>query len=300
MKKVTIIGAGNLGAAIANDIAIRGIADEIVLVDIMKELAEGQAADMQQALPYRNKTKVYSGDYDKITDSDVIVITAGKPRTPEMSDRLQLAGINQKIAWSIVGEIKKYAPGATIITITNPMDVINHFIYKFGFPQEKVIGSGGQLDSSRLRVALGFPEKDVDAWIIGEHGESQIPVFSKIKIDGETPEFSEGQKQEIYEKARATAINVIKKKGATVFAPASTTGDMVQAILLDEKKLMTCSVNLEGEYGLSDVSIGVPVILGANGIEKIEIWDLAEDEMTKLKEAAEKLKKFYENITKPI
>ena len=297
MTKISIIGAGNLGAAIANEIASREITEELVFVDIMKEMAKGQAADIQQSLPFRNnKTKVYSGDYDKITGSDIIIITAGKPRTPEMNDRLILAEINLKIAGSVINEIKKYSPESIIITITNPMDIINKFIYDQDFKQKKVIGFGGQLDSSRLRTVLGFPEKDVEAFIIGEHGQNQIPVFSKIKINGEEVSFSGEEKESILKKVKESALNVINKKGATVFAPASNVADMVEAIVKDENKLMTCSFNLNGQYGIEDVSLGVPVIIGKNGIEKVEIWDLNEDEQTKLKEAAEKLKEFYKSV----
>ena len=159
MSKLSLIGAGNLGAAIAYEIASRGLVDKIVLIDIMKDLAQGQAADIQQALPFRNKTKIYSAEYPALANSDIIIITAGKPRTPEMNDRLQLAEINFKIVGSIIQEIKTHSPHSIIITITNPMDLINHFIHQQGFLREKVIGSGGQLDSSRLRIVLGHPEK---------------------------------------------------------------------------------------------------------------------------------------------
>ncbi|MFH1275774.1 MAG: malate dehydrogenase [Candidatus Woesearchaeota archaeon] len=315
MTKITIIGVGNLGAAIANEIAARDLCNELVLVDIFKELAEGQALDIQQSLPFRNnsnrrdhnsdnsnnsdnsdnsnKTKVYSGDYELIKNSDIIVLTAGKPRTPEMKDRLELAEINFKIVGSVLDEIKKYSPNSIIITITNPMDIINHFIYKNGFVREKVIGMGGQLDSSRFRTVLGYPEKEVEAFIIGEHGANQIPVFSKIKIDGKDVAFGVEEKNKIKEEIKMSSMQVIKKKGVTVFAPASNTADMVEAIIKDQKKMMTCSINLQGEYGLENVSIGVPVKLGKNGIEEIVIWDLSEEELVGLKETADKLKEFY-------
>ncbi len=300
MTKTSIIGAGNLGAAIANEIAVRGITDQLVLVDIMKELCQGQAADIQQALPFRNRTKVYCGEYTDTKDSDVIIVTAGKPRTPEMQDRLQLAGINIKIAASVIEQLKIHAPHAIIITITNPMDIINRSIYSAGFPRNKVIGFGGQLDSSRLRTVLGHPDNEVDAYILGEHGQDQVPIFSRIRIDGLKKEYSTEKKEEIKKNVKESAINVISKKGATVFAPASNCADMVEAILKDQQKLMTCSVNLNGEYGISDVSLGVPVILGKNGIERIEEWGLSEEEITGMKMAAQKLKEFYDSATKPI
>ncbi len=299
MPKLSLIGAGNLGAAIAQEIAGRGLVDELVLIDLLKDLAEGQAADIQQSLPMKirgdkaNKTKIYSADYPAIKDSDIIIITAGKPRTAEMKDRLVLAETNIKIVGSINEEIKKYYPYAIIITITNPMDIINHFIHKQGFPREKVIGSGGQLDSARFRVALGFPEQEVEAYVLGEHGEDQVPIFSRVRINGQPKAFSEEEKVVVKDRIRQAALTVIQKKGATVFAPAVATADMVEAILKDQKKVMICSVNLQGEYGLADVSLGVPVILGRKGVEKVERWELAKEELEQLQEGGKKLKELY-------
>lgn len=300
MSKLSLIGAGNLGAAIAYEIASRNLVDKIVLIDILKDLAEGQAADIQQALPFRNKTKIYSAEYPALANSDIIIITAGKPRTPDMNDRLQLAEINFKIVRSIITEIKKYSPNSIIITITNPMDLINHFIQQQGFPREKVIGSGGQLDSSRLRIVLGHPEKEVEAYVLGEHGEDQVPIFSRVKINGIQQSYSQVEKENIRQKIKETALTVIQKKGATVFAPASNTADMVEAILKDQYTLMACSANLQGEYGLEDVSLGVPVILGRKGIERIEEWDLEEEELKQLREAGRKMKELYAEVTQNI
>ena len=189
MVKISVIGAGNLGSSIAYEIANRAIADEIVLIDILQDLAEGQAADIQQALPFKNKTQIYSGNYEKVGGSDIIILTAGKPRTPDIKDRLQLAEINIKIVKFIIQEIKKYSSQSVIITLTNPMDIINHFMYKNGFSRNKAIGSGGQLDSARLKIVLGFPEKEVEAFVLGEHGENQVPVFSRVRINGQTKYF---------------------------------------------------------------------------------------------------------------
>lgn len=300
MSKLSLIGAGNLGAAIAYEIAARGLVDELFLIEILKDLAQGQAADIAQALPFRNKTKVYSADYPALANSDIIIITAGKPRTPEMNDRLQLAQINFKIVGSIVSEIKKYSPHSIIITITNPMDLINHFIYRQGFPKEKVIGSGGQLDSSRFRVALGYPDKEIEAYVLGEHGEDQVPIFSRITVNGQQQLFSMQDKEMIRAKIKQSALTVIQKKGATVFAPASNTADMVEAIIKNQRKIMICSANLTGEYGLENVSLGVPVILGKKGIEKIEEWNLEGTELKHLQEAGRKLKEMYAEFTQNI
>ncbi len=297
MVKVSIIGAGNLGAQIAYDIANRNFVDELVLIDILADLAKGQAQDIAQSLPFRSKTNVTCGDYSSLQESDVIVITAGKPRTPQMKDRLELAQINLAIMKSIISQIKEFVPSAILIVLTNPMDLITHYIYKAGFSKNKVIGSGGQLDSSRLRVVLGHPTTKVEAFVLGEHGENQVPIFSNILIDGKKREYTNDEQEEIKEKIRKSALSVIEKKGATVFAPASNTTDLVEAIVKNQKKMMVCSVNLEGEYGISNVSLGVPVILGKDGIEKVEVWKLLEQELAQLHQAAQKLKSFYEQAS---
>lgn len=299
MLKLSLIGAGNLGAAIAQEIAGRGLVDELVLIDILKDLAEGQAADIQQSLPTKNRTKVYSGDYLDIKNSNIIIITAGKPRTAEMKNRLVLTETNLRIVGSIIEQVKKYYPYAIIITITNPMDIINHFIHKQGFPREKVIGSGGQLDSARFRVALGFPEQEVEAYVLGEHGEDQVPIFSRVKVNGQPKAFSEEEKVVVKDRIRQAALTVIQKKGATVFAPAVATADMVEAIIKDQKKLMICSVNLQGEYGLHEVSLGVPVILGRKGVEKVVGWEIEQGELAQLQEGGRKLNELYLKITVP-
>lgn len=300
MAKISVIGAGQVGSFLAYEIASRNLADKVIIVDILKELAEGQAADIQQALPYKNKVKVHSGNYEDIKDSEIIILTAGKPRTPDIKDRLELAGINLKITKSVLEQIKQHSPQSIIITIANPMDILNHFTYKSGFAREKVIGSGGQLDSSRFRIALGYPEKEVEAYVLGEHGQDQVPLFSKVIINGEKHEFFEDKKEKIKEKLRQCSIEVISKKGATIFAPISNTTDMIESIIKGQNRTLICSANLNGEYGLNNVSLGVPVVLGKNGIEEIKEWELNEEEHEQLQKAGEKLKEIYLQTTKLI
>ncbi len=294
MSKISLIGAGNLGASIAYEIARRDIVEEIVLIDILPDLALGQAADIQHAIVSRSKTHVHSGSYEDLVNSKIIIITAGKPRTAEMKDRLQLAEINIKIMSSIANEIKKYARESIIITLTNPMDVINRYLFAQGFNRFKVIGSGGELDSARFRVVLGELS---EGFILGEHGENQVPLFSKLMIDNQKQNFSEEEQEALQEKIRKVALEVIEKKGATIFAPAMHTAEMVQVIIKDEMKRLICSINLQGEYGLQDVSLGVPVILGKNGVERIEEWSLNAEEIEKLHMAGEKLQAFYREVS---
>lgn len=300
MTKISLIGAGNLGASIGYEIASRNLTNELVLVDIAKELCCGQAMDIQQALPFKNKTKVYDGQYSDIANSDIIVITAGKPRTPDMTDRLQLAKINIKIMDSVLKEIKEHSPNSIIITISNPLDIINHHIHKFGFDRHKVIGSSSQLDSARFRTILGHPDKEVEAFVIGEHGNDQVPVFSKVKIDNELKEFTGEEKQSLKEQVKYSSLCVIEKKGCTVFAPTSNTVDLVEAIVKDQSKLVVCSVNLENDYYCSNVSLGVPVILGKEGVKEVVKWDLAAEELEQFRFAAKKLQDFYQELTKHI
>ncbi|MFQ6095577.1 MAG: malate dehydrogenase [Candidatus Bathyarchaeia archaeon] len=295
MGKVAVIGVGKLGSCISYEIASRGIAEEIVLIDIYRELAEGNAEDIEQALAFRNNTEVYAGEYEDANGSDVIIVTAGKPRTPEMKSRMELLKVNKEIIRDVVLKLRDVGGEPIIITLTNPVDVMNYLMWMYtDLDRRRVLGSAGQLDSSRFRVVLSkrfkVPVLEVDAYVIGEHGDNQVPVFSRVKIKGEKRIFAEAEQQEIKENLRAAALGVISKKGATLFAPASNTADIVQSVLDDRKNLAVCSVVLDGEYGLSDVSIGVPVIVGRRGVEKIVEWDLEDTESTLFYRGAQRLK----------
>ncbi|MEM1997220.1 MAG: malate dehydrogenase [Candidatus Bathyarchaeia archaeon] len=300
--KVGVIGVGNLGSCIAYELANRGLADEIVLVDIVRDIAEGNAADIGQALAFRNNTKVYAGDYSDIDDSQIVIVAAGKPRTPEMKSRLELLEVNRKIMGEVAKGIKDLSGEPVIVTLTNPVDVMNYLLWKYtGFPREKVIGSAGMLDSARFRCVLSrrynVPVLDVEAYVIGEHGEKQVPVFSKVKIRNMRVEFKDAEKSEIINELKQAALAVISKKGATVYAPANNTANMVEAILKDEKKTCICSAILNGEYGLTGLSIGVPVVLGKGGVEAIIEWELSEDEKEAFYSGAESIRRAIESIT---
>jgi len=283
MSKVTVIGTGNLGSCITYEIANRGIVDELVLVDIYRELAEGNAEDIEQALAFRNNTKVYAGDYEDAKSSDVIVVTAGKPRSPEMKSRMELLKVNKAIIQDVASEIRELDGDFIIMTLTNPVDVMNYLMWKHtSFDRRRILGSAGQLDSSRFKVALGrryrIPVLDIEAYVIGEHGDNQVPVFSKVRFEGKEKRFTLKERDEIENDIKASALRVISKKGATIFAPASNTVNIIEAILRDERRLAICSVILDGEYDLRDISIGVPVVVGRRGVEKISEWKLDENE----------------------
>ncbi len=292
MAKVTVIGAGNLGSCIGFCIALKGVCDQVLFVDIMKDLAEGQKNDVMQSIALVNDTKIRSGDYIDMKGSDVIVLTAGKPRTPDIKSRIELGEINKKIVSGVVDEIIRYSQRSIIITITNPMDLMNYLIYARMRDRKRVIGSGGMLDTARFRTVLSRGKvMDVEAYILGEHGDTQVPIFSRVKIDHKKLDFSEKEKEDIMKKLKLSAINVIGKKGATVYAPALNTAEMVESILKDQKRVMPCSAVLDGEYGIKDVSIGVPCVLGKKGIENIEEWELTKEELEQLKNSANSLKK---------
>ncbi len=279
MNKVTVVGVGNLGSCIAYEIASRGIADKIVLVDVYHELAEGNAADIAHAMAFRNNTEVVAGGYKDAEGSKVVVVTAGKPRTPDMKSRMELLETNRKIVASVAANLKQLGGAPVIVTLSNPVDVMNYVMWKTtGFDRKRVLGSAGMLDSARFRTVLSskydVPVLDVEAYVIGEHGDNQVPVFSQVKIKKRRKTFTEDERGEIMNGLKESALQVISKKGATIYAPASNTTNVVEAILKDEKRLSVCSAVLDGEYSLKGVSLGVPVILGHNGIEKVVEWDL--------------------------
>ena len=279
MIKVAIIGVGNLGSSIGYEIAGRGIVDELVLIDTIRELAEGNAADIEQALAFRNNMKVYAGGYEDAKGSDVVIVTAGKPRTPDMRSRMELLRSNMKIIRDVALELREIGGAPVVITLTNPVDVMNYLMWSYTqFDRRRTVGSAGQLDSSRFRAVLSrilnVPVLDVEAYVIGEHGDSQVPVFSRVKIKGEKRTFPNAEKEKINEELKGAASEVISKKGATIFAPANNTADVVESVLQDKRDLAVCSVVLDGEYDVRGVSIGVPTILGRLGVEEIVEWNL--------------------------
>jgi len=302
MSKVSVIGVGNLGSCISYEIASRGVVEELVLIDIYRELAEGNAEDIAQALAFKNNTEVHAGDYKDTKGSDIIIVTAGKPRTPDMKSRMELLNVNKRIIRDVALKLRDVGGEPVIITLSNPVDIMNYLMWRFtGFKRKRILGSAGQLDSSRFRVVLSkrfkVPVLDVEAYVIGEHGDNQVPIFSRIKIKGERKTFTEAEKEEIRREIKKAALEVISKKGATIFAPASNTADIVQSVLQDKKNLVVCSAILDGEYGLKNVSIGVPVIIGRAGVEKIMEWDLDDSEKELFYAGANKLRNIISDIS---
>jgi len=302
MAKVSIVGAaGTVGAATGYNLALRDIVDELVFVDIpdMEDETVGQAADTNHGIAYDSNTVVRQGDYSETAGSDVVVITAGIPRSPGQT-RIDLAEDNAPIMEDIGSSLAEYNDDLVTVTTSNPVDLLNRHLYETGDrPREHVIGFGGRLDSARFRYVLSqrfdTPVRNVEATILGEHGDAQVPVFSKVRVDGRDPSFDD-QKEAILGDLKASAMDVIERKGATQWGPATGVAHTVEAILNDTGEVLPCSVVLDGEFGHDDTALGVPAKLGSNGVEEIVDWELDEYETELLAEAAEKLTEQYTKI----
>ena len=302
MSKVSIIGAaGTVGAAAGYNLALRDVADELVFVDIpdMEEKTVGQAADTNHGIAYDSNTTVRQGDYAATEGSDVVVITAGIPRK-EGQTRIDLAGDNAPIMADIGESLAEYNDDFVSITTSNPVDLLNRHLYEAGDrDRHKVVGFGGRLDSARFRYVLSerfdVPVKNVEATILGEHGDAQVPVFSKVRVDGRDPNF-EKHREEILGDLQESAMDVISRKGATQWGPATGVAHMVEAVLRDTGEVLPGSVKLDGEYGYDNTAFGVPVKLGTDGVNEIVEWDLDDYEADLMDEAADKLSEQYEKI----
>ena len=303
MSKVSIIGAaGTVGAAAGYNIALRGVADELVFVDIPEKEDDtvGQAADVNHGVAYDTNTTVRYGSYEDTAGSDVVVITAGIPRQPGQT-RLDLADDNAPIMADIGASLAEHNDDFVTVTTSNPVDLLNRHLYESGDrAREKVIGFGGRLDSARFRYVLAdrfdVPVRNVEATILGEHGDAQVPVFSKVRVDGADPEFTDSEREEILDDLQTSAMNVIERKGATEWGPATGVGHVVEAVLRDTGEVLPGSIPLDGEFGHDDVALGVPLKLGADGVEDVVEWDLSEYETELLDEAAEKLSDQYAQL----
>ncbi|AZQ62040.1 malate dehydrogenase [Flammeovirga pectinis] len=300
--KVTVVGAGAVGASCAEYIAIKDFADEIVLVDIKEGFAEGKAMDLMQTASLNGFDSTITGvtnDYAATAGTDVAVITSGIPRKPGMT-REELIGINAGIVKTVSENLIKHSPKVIIIVVSNPMDTMTYLAAKAtGLPKNRIIGMGGALDSARFKYrlaeALGCPQSDVSGMVIGGHSDvGMVPLIEKaVRNSVPVSEFlSEEQKSAIVEATKVGGATLTKLLGTSAwYAPGAAVSELVKAVALDSKKMFPCSALLEGEYGLNDLCIGVPVIIGKNGIEKIVEIELSEDEKAKLVASAEGVKK---------
>jgi malate dehydrogenase len=299
--KIAVVGAGMVGSSAALKMAQKELGD-IVLVDVMEFVAEGKALDMAESSPLDGFDVALVGktnDYSVIKDSDVVVITAGVPRKPGMT-RMDLLMTNAGIVETISNHIRELAPNSIVIVVTNPLDVMTYVAWKVtGFPRERVMGQAGVLDSIRMRYfvsqELGVSVKDVQAMVLGSHGDQMVPLpryttVSGVPITELLPPETIERINDRTRKAGTEIVNLLKT-GSAYYAPGAAVAEMVEAIVRDKKRLMPCSVLLKGEYGLNDVFIGVPVILGKNGVERIVELKLTEEELKALHQSAEEVRK---------
>lgn len=298
MSKVTVVGAGNVGATCVNALAVRGVASEVVLIDIKEGFAEGKVLDMYQTATLMNiNTKLLgvTSDYSKTADSDVVVITSGVPRKPGMT-REELIGVNAGIVKEVVGNVLKYSPKAILLIVSNPMDTMTLLASKVsGLSANRVFGMGGALDSSRLRCylakALDANINDVDGMVIGGHGDTtMIPLMSKAAYKG-VP-VSQFLSKEVMDKVAADTMvggaTLTKLLGTSAwYAPGAAAAEVVESILNDQKKMIASCAHIDGQYGQKDLYIGVPAIIGRNGIEKIVEIELTAEEKAAFAKSAD-------------
>ncbi len=295
--KVTVVGAGAVGASCAEYIAMKDFASEVVIVDIKEGLAEGKAMDLMQTASlngFDSKIIGSTNDYAPTAGSDVAVITSGIPRKPGMT-REELIGINAGIVKTVATNLIEHSPNVIIIVVSNPMDTMTYLTHKaLGLPKNQIIGMGGALDSARFKYrlaeALEAPISDIDGMVIGGHSDTGMLPLTRIATRNsvKVSEFlSEERLQQVAEDTKVGGATLTKLLGTSAwYAPGAAVSEMVKAIALDSKKIFPCSALLEGEYGMSDICIGVPCVLGKGGIEKIVEIELDESEKAKLADSA--------------
>lgn len=306
--KVTVVGAGNVGATCANVLAIREVASEVVLLDIKEGVSEGKAMDMMQTSPLLGFDTCVVGstnDYAKTAGSEVVVITSGLPRKPGMT-REELIGTNAGIVKTVAENILKHSPNAILIIVSNPMDTMTYLTYKtLGLPKNRVIGMGGALDSSRFKYylsqALGRPLTDVQGTVIGGHGDTTMIPLTRLATYNGVPVSQLVDAETLQKVAADTMVGGATLTGllgtSAWYAPGAAAAMLVESILRDEKKVFPCCVYLEGEYGQQDICIGVPVVVGKNGCEEIIDYKLNDEENALFEKSAAAVRKMNQVLS---
>ena len=313
MTKISLIGAGQIGGTLAHLIGTKELVNEVVLFDVASGIAKGKALDIAQSSSVDGFNVKFSGtdDYKDIKDSDVIIITAGVPRKPGMS-RDDLLGINLKIIKQVAEGIKHNAPNAFVICITNPLDVMVMAFQKFsGLPSNKVVGMAGILDTSRfklfLSLELNVPVKEIEAMVMGGHGDTMVPMPRFTKVSGrplldlvKEGKITQERLEEINQRTRDGGAEIVKflENGSAFYAPAASGVQMAEAYLNDQKKLLPCAVQLNGEYSVNNVYAGVPVIIGKGGVEKIEEVSLDNNEKKEFMHSIDAVKALWQAASK--
>jgi malate dehydrogenase len=305
--KVTVVGAGNVGASVTEYIAMKELADEVVILDIKEGFAEGKAMDLNQCATlngFNTKITGTTGDYSKTAGSTVVVITSGIPRKPGMT-REELIGTNAGIVKTVTENLVKHSPDAVLVVISNPMDTMTYLSVKSsGLAKNKIIGMGGTLDSARFRYrlseALDCNPNDVQGVVIGGHGDTTMIPLTRLATYNSTPVSNYLSDEELEKVAASTMVGGATLTGllgtSAWYAPGAAGAAVVEAIVRDQKKMMSASVYLEGEYGQSDICIGVPVIIGKNGWEKVVDFKLNDDEKAKFEASATAVRKMNDAL----
>jgi malate dehydrogenase len=309
MSKISLIGAGQIGGTLAHLIGIKDLVDEVVLFDVASGIAKGKALDIAQSSSVDGFNVKLSGtdNYEDIKNSDVIIITAGVPRKPGMS-RDDLLGINLKIIKDVAHGIKQYSPNSFVICITNPLDVMVMALQKYsGLPPKKIVGMAGILDSSRFKLflsqELNVPVKQIEATVMGGHGDSMVPLPRFTKVSGKPlldlvkeGKISQERLESINQRTRDGGAEIVKflEKGSAFYAPAASGVQMAESYLNNTKQILPCAVFLSGQYGFKDIYAGVPVVIGKDGVEKIQEIDLDDKEKKEFNNSIEAVKKLWE------
>ena len=311
MNKITIVGSGSVGATIAYTLAVQGLASDIVMVDINQDKALGEALDIRQGVPFCNPCSVYAGSYAEAEGSDIVIITCGVARKPGQS-RLDLAQTNVTILKSVADEIVKYAPDATYIIVSNPVDVLTYVFCKHtGLPEERVIGSGTILDTARLRARIAeyysVNQKNVHAYILGEHGDTAFVPWSIANISNVPIEkyrdavlnsvnYPEFNRDEVENYVRKSGGRVIQRKGATYYAVSISVCHIVKCLLSGIDTTLTVSTMLHGEYGIDDVCLSLLNVVGNRGAHSKVLLPINEEEVKLLQKSADSLKEVIKSL----
>jgi L-lactate dehydrogenase len=308
-SKIVVVGAGKVGSTTAYTLMMSHLASEIVLIDVNKDRARGEALDISHGIAYLWQTTVREGDFEDCADADIIIITAGIGRQPGQT-RLDLARTNVGVVRTIMEGVMKYAVNPLLFIISNPVDVLTYMVQKeTGLPASRVIGSGTMLDTGRFRYLLSdhckVDVRNVHAYIVGEHGDSELPLWSHASLASKPfEEFCETcghpcggvNRQKMFEATRDAGIEIIKKKGATFYGVSLAAARVVSAVMGDENAVLTLSSVLNGQYGLSDVAISLPCIVNSSGIDRFLDLHISDEEQKLLEASAEKLKIVFKEV----
>jgi malate dehydrogenase len=302
-RKITVVGAGNVGATTVQRLAERDYAD-IVMVDIVEGLPQGKALDLNEAGPVvgYEPNIIGANTYDETSGSDIVVITSGLPRKPGMS-RDDLLAANREVVESVTKEVADRSPDAIIIAVTNPLDAMCHVTLEVsGFPRQRVVGMAGILDSARFRTflawELGVSVRDVTGFVLGGHGDTMVPITSYTNVAGipVTQKIAPGRLEEIVQRTRDGGAEVVKllKAGSAYYAPAAAVAEMVDSIVFDQRRVLPCAAYCDGEYGIEGLFVGVPVKLGKEGVEEIIEIDLSDQERADLHQSADAVRELVD------